>query len=386
MNKIQKSHKFMFMIIVITTFTIILAIFGTALYITMRNILETQLGVNARGVAVATSLIIMENVEEYESLLETRNADSDYYRKMQDYFSRIKANSNIKYIFTERRLDSETIEYILDSEPIGSPDYSPVGSIGPNDWKREIVYSTMLPEKFKLYDHPVWGKIIPAYAPIFAKDGEFLGILGINFDSTELFDKLDYLFTIMILTYVVLLGVIVFLLIAFSDVILEPMLKDKLTGAYNKRYFEKFLRSEMKAVGKNNHSVTILMLDLDHFKRVNDAYGHVFGDKVLQAVAKIIKDALRKDDYLVRYGGEEFLVVLANVKAIVGFEIAERIRKTIEISSIYNEEAKEHVKITISIGVAQMKNTNLDVGELIDNADKALYAAKKDRNKVCVFE
>jgi diguanylate cyclase (GGDEF)-like protein len=127
------------------------------------------------------------------------------------------------------------------------------------------------------------------------------------------------------------------------------------------------------------------MLDLDHFKKVNDTYGHRFGDHVLSSVSATIKNSLREKDYFIRYGGEEFIAVLPGVAEQRAVEIAERIRRVVEESEIFNKDNSVPVKITVSIGIANLNDSAISVQEFVDQADRALYDAKKSRNCVSLF-
>jgi diguanylate cyclase (GGDEF)-like protein len=155
---------------------------------------------------------------------------------------------------------------------------------------------------------------------------------------------------------------------------------DALTGLPNRRYLEEFLAT----IGPRRRSVDrlgILMIDLDHFKRLNDRYGHVTGDAVLQAVAHGIFDAVRADDLPARYGGEEFAVVLRRANSDQAADVAERIRS--QIAAIDGRGLGVNETITVSIGVAVADERDEPAAELLLEADKALYRAKREgRNRV----
>jgi len=363
----------------------IIAVIHIAVYTATKDIIEEQLELSAHGIVVSIAYSLMENIEEYKLFLETQDMHSDYYKKMQAYFANIKNHSNIKYIFTERRLDAETVEFILDAEPIGSPEHSPPGSINPNDPVREAVYSSGIPVGFRLVDHPIWGKLVGAHAPIFDTDGKLLGIAGVNIDGAHLYAYLNRLQAVLLVIYLLITGLAFVILLKYSGTILGPVFTDKLTGAYNKRYFEKLIQDEIATAIKHRKNLALMMLDLDHFKNVNDVYGHGFGDVVLASVSGTIKKNLRPNDHFIRYGGEEFIAMVADVSTKHVLEIAERIRKAVEDGEIYNEENGIPVKITISIGVSSLNFSTVSAKELLDNADKALYNAKIKRNMVSVF-
>jgi diguanylate cyclase (GGDEF)-like protein len=370
------------------TLVAVMALIHAAVYTTTKNSIEEQLKMGARGVAVSTANTIMGSIDEYKEFLETRDVNSEYYQRMRGYFTDIKENGAIKYIYTERRIDAHTIEFILDAEPMDSPEYSPPGSLNENDEFRESAYATRRTIGFsRLIHYSMWGKLIGAYAPIFDRNGEMLGLIGINIDASNLYNHLNRLQIVMLLIYLLIVGLVLLILMKYSNAILEPVLKDKLTGAYNMRFFENFIQEEIKTASKNRTDLALMMLDLDHFKSVNDTYGHGFGDDVLVSVSKTVMGCLRKQDFFFRYGGEEFVVMIVQTGLKDVLAVAERIRGAVEDNAIFNREKNIPVKTTISIGVSNLDVRNAsDAGNLLENADKALYNAKKTRNIVSLFE
>ena len=129
---------------------------------------------------------------------------------------------------------------------------------------------------------------------------------------------------------------------------------------------------------------TVVMVDIDHFKKVNDCYGHPFGDKVLREVAGILRKAVRSVDLAARYGGEEFALVLEGADERGGLQMAERIRQEIEKMVFHNENGP--VRITLSLGLAVYPDHGADKGQLISRADQAMYRAKdQGRNRVVLW-
>jgi len=158
-------------------------------------------------------------------------------------------------------------------------------------------------------------------------------------------------------------------------------LKDPLTGAYNRRYLDERLHDEFLKAKRYNQSFIVISCDIDHFKIVNDTYGHAFGDIVLMKIVQIIQSAIRKTDYIARTGGEEFIVICHSSNELGGIIIAEKMRKTIEKAS-FNFEGK-NIPITMSFGVVNYFPEVKSVDELIRISDDRLYAAKNaGRNKV----
>ncbi len=162
-------------------------------------------------------------------------------------------------------------------------------------------------------------------------------------------------------------------------------LTDTLTAVNNRRFFDQRLAEEVAAAKRDVHTLTCLLLDVDHFKQVNDRYGHQVGDRVLMEVATLIRSQLRGNDVLARYGGEEFAALLAQTDSAAATEVAERIRSAIAARHFELADG-ERFQVTISIGIATFDPTagsGFDGDQLVCQADKALYAAKKGgRNRV----
>ena len=157
---------------------------------------------------------------------------------------------------------------------------------------------------------------------------------------------------------------------------------DGLTGLYNRRFLDKTLESEFDRAMRYQLPLSVLMCDIDHFKRFNDTHGHDMGDRVLKIVANTFKGALRNSDSACRYGGEEFLAILPNTAQGGAYNVADRFRQDVEALDV------EGLKVTMSIGVATFPHLPVTTGEqLTEAADRALYEAKHaGRNRVRVAE
>ena len=157
---------------------------------------------------------------------------------------------------------------------------------------------------------------------------------------------------------------------------------DQLTRVYNRRGYYELTQEALKQSKQQQRPMSILMLDADHFKHINDTYGHAAGDEVLQQIAQICEQGLRKTDVLGRLGGEEFAITLTNTDLRRAVDTAERIRATIQRQAIVLQSG-EILHITISIGVIAREQHHHDLNTIIDLADKALYRAKQaGRNRV----
>jgi len=150
--------------------------------------------------------------------------------------------------------------------------------------------------------------------------------------------------------------------------------RDELTGVYNRRQFLVLADREWARCRRYDMGAAMLMLDVDHFKRVNDLHGHLAGDLMLREIARAIADTLRHADFLGRFGGEEFIVFLPHTDTLGALDVAERIRE--RVAKIALEWRGERVTTTLSVGVGTLSSEHDTVGALIADADRALYTAK----------
>ena len=163
----------------------------------------------------------------------------------------------------------------------------------------------------------------------------------------------------------------------------EMNLIDALTKIYNRRHLDQRLKEEFLRYKRHTRPLSLIMFDLDHFKTVNDTYGHNCVDKILKEISALVITLIRDTDILARYGGEEFCCVLPETKIDRALSVAERIRKTTEETEFFHDGIK--VKVTLSLGVAEI-SPETDIPEkLVRKADEALYRVKKDgRNQVAL--
>jgi diguanylate cyclase (GGDEF)-like protein len=158
---------------------------------------------------------------------------------------------------------------------------------------------------------------------------------------------------------------------------------DELTGLYNRRGYENLIIREFRRAKRYNRDLSLIIGDIDHFKKINDTHGHFMGDKVLQVFANILKKYLRESDICTRIGGEEFAVIIPEQSEENASSVAEKIRQIILKSTFIFDNVK--ISFTSSFGVSSTNNAK-DFEDLFKNADKALYHAKQTgRNKVCTY-
>ena len=169
---------------------------------------------------------------------------------------------------------------------------------------------------------------------------------------------------------------------SFQRQMYESALRDGLTKIFNKKYFLDRLESEFAYAVRHRTPLSLVMFDIDHFKKINDTHGHLAGDYALSTLAKVVQDTIRQEDVFARYGGEEFAVICRGIDLGGALAFGERIRRCVDAQSfVYNET---EIKVTVSVGVSAVPEVGMkEPQELIGAADDALYQAKRQgRNRV----
>jgi two-component system cell cycle response regulator len=164
---------------------------------------------------------------------------------------------------------------------------------------------------------------------------------------------------------------------------IELAITDGLTGLFNRRYMETHLGTLVDQSAARGKPITVLVLDIDYFKAINDSYGHDAGDDVLREFSLRIRKATRNIDLACRYGGEEFVIVMPETDMAVATAVAERLRRRIATEPFAIQKGARHLEVTISIGIAALSGVGDDAATILKRADQALYRAKRDgRNRV----
>ena len=166
----------------------------------------------------------------------------------------------------------------------------------------------------------------------------------------------------------------------------ESALRDGLTRAFNKRYFNDRIESEFQYALRHSTPLSLIFLDIDHFKKINDQHGHLSGDQVLAQLSTLVMSMLGEEETFARYGGEEFAIVARGVELAAAVALSERLRSAVETHPFTS--ASTTLPVTISVGVARAPGPGMaSSGDLVARADEAMYAAKRGgRNRVCSAE
>ncbi|WP_163784980.1 GGDEF domain-containing protein [Myxococcus vastator] len=168
---------------------------------------------------------------------------------------------------------------------------------------------------------------------------------------------------------------------AYHDEIYRLTTMDGLTQIYNRRYFDEQLDREISRSRRYERMLSLVLLDIDHFKAVNDKYGHLAGDSVLKQLASTVRTKIRREDVFARYGGEEFAILLPEVSLVGTRQLAEKVRRLVEKQRF--EFDRQAIPVTVSVGLAVLEPHHRESGELVRDADEKLFEAKTSgRNRV----
>lgn len=387
MNVSSKKRISLFALIFIVA-TFALSIPGLFFYFNIQNLIVEELGRNATSVAVSVAELVEQRLDEYKTLNNIEDYSStpyneSYYLEMLETFSEINEQIGADYLYTEKYIDDNTVAFIFDSEDPESDNFSPIGSIDlMSEYEREA-YLTGAVVATPIERYEAWGTFLSGYAPIIDNDtNEIIGLVGVDFSLAYVSKLILSVKIILTITITFLILTSSFLVYKLMDLRTEALNKDYLTGLYSKRYQEAKLRKMIKEARQKSTPLSLIMLDVDYFKEINDQYGHYIGDQVLKEVANVIMYNARNIDVCSRYGGDEFLIILPNTLPEVAASISDNIKKSVLKLSVSDEKTQ----ISVSIGIALWNHTS-EIDEFIMQADKAMYVSKNTgKNRITIYK
>ena len=352
----------------------------------IKDIVIKESAEEAKGIAATAARFIEDNVSDYRKLSDVTNYsednfDKDYYLRMNRLFRLIKKDTGADFIFTEKKISDTEIEYILDGEDPESDLFSPIGSKDGMSKEELRAFNEGIITATGMIKDEAWGDYLTAFAPI--KDsGELIGLVGVDFSSDyikKIVNNVSYV------TYLIL-----FLLTALSYIAINNLFKihysslntDFMTGLINRRGFKEAVHYAISDAKRYGITFTLIILDIDNFKEINDRCGHPYGDKILNNIAHIIKQNTRHSDLSFRYGGDEFAMILPGTSKEDALLVCRNIQHSIAEDRNFSED---NCHPTMSIGICEWSE-EITADEMIKAADDAMYLSKdegKDRIKIC---
>lgn len=352
----------------------------------IKDIVIKESAEEAKGIAATAARFIEDNVSDYRKLSDVTSYsegsfDKDYYLRMNDLFRLIKKDTGADFIFTEKKISDTEIEYILDGEDPETDLFSPIGSRDGMSKEELKAFNEGVITATGMIKDEAWGDYLTAFAPI--KDsGKLIGLVGVDFSSEHIRKIVS---NVSYVTYLIL-----FLLISLSYLAINNLFKmhysslntDFITGLINKRGFKEAVHNAISEAKKYGIKFTLVILDIDNFKEINDSCGHPYGDEVLKIIAHIIKQNTRHSDLSFRYGGDEFALILPGTSKEEALQVCMNIQSSLNDDRHFTEGACHP---TISMGICEWSG-NMTSDDIIKAADEAMYLSKqegKNRIKMC---
>ncbi len=384
------GYKFVIFLVIMLVLTIALSIPAYSIYSNMRNLTEEEIGKSAMSLSISVSKLIEQDLDSYIELASVSdysagNYDEEYYLKMQAIFNDLAKKTDVSYLYTEKLISDTETMYILDGEDPNSENFSPIGSTDVIDDTKAKTYNEKMPTFSPLMHYEPWGELISGYAPVIdPSTGEVISLVGTDIAVDKIYLIMSNIKMVVLANFLVLLLILGFTIYKLLGMTADSIETDYLTGLYSKRYYESHLKRLYRNAKKFGEEFSVIMIDIDYFKQINDQYGHQFGDLVLRSVAEVMQMHTRTIDKCARYGGDEFIILLPGAKDTSVAIVAERIREGV-VELILKAENDLVVPISISVGISQWER-DCTPEQLTARADKAMYISKNTgKNKVSIY-
>ncbi len=365
---------------------------------------------------VAVGMPVLQSQYFYPRFIKLiiENTESEAIRTgrhmMRDVLERNSGNILVVSADVQTYLDQISVDYDLwkvkvfseSGKTIYSTELNDVGNQNKHLYFQEvvskgIVYTKVVQKNTKsLEGQVVTNDVVETYIPI-VENGKFLGAFELYYNISIRKAAMDAIISQTNMTHYSLSGLMIVVALWATLSLIRGMrqrkhyeeklytlaTKDTLTGTYTRSRFTELLQWEIEKYDRYKKNSCLLIFDIDHFKNVNDTYGHQAGDEVLTAITEICKQSLRKSDLIGRYGGEEFVVFLPDIQCQDAVKVAEKLREVVEGLTTTSDTKK--IQVTISIGMVELSEAlPLTVDTIIKLADDCLYTAKRNgRNMIC---
>jgi len=377
----SKNRKIIFGII-FALISVAIGGYSFILYQSIEKSLVSEVGARAQGTANTVALLLENDIDNYKMLTDnSKPYDTTYYNKMLSLFSDLKARSGSDFLYTVNYVSANKISYVLDGESPGSKNFSALGITDNMSESNRMAFKAGSTNISNIIDDRAWGSYLSASTPIFDKDRKVIGLVCVDY-------SLKYIQSTITKCLITLIIVSVLSALAFSLIIFKLVYErfnaksvDYLTGLYSRSYLDMILPKLIKKSITDHKPLSLIMIDIDYFKGINDTYGHAFGDKVLKAVAEAIDKCTRSQDICIRQGGDEFMVLLPELGKEDTIMISKRILKKTSEVQIDGIDINAF-KITLSIGASEWKKP-MNASVLIKSADEMLYLSKNSGKNMC---
>lgn len=341
----------------------------------------------ASSLAAALSSFIENNSDKYEKLYSSDgNNDTEYSETMIQLFLDIKKSTGAKSIYTEKYRSKTGMVRILDTEDTSSEDYIPHVTTDKINSIKKTALQKVSQAVSGLAEHDKSEKLISALAPIKKKEtGKIMGIVGVDFSTDYVNSIIEGIRNMILTAYfisILLAGTTVNALLAIRY---KSMITDYMTKLYNKYHFESCIKWCVSDALKSGNPFSLMVIDIDDFKIINDRFGHLAGDDALKKIAGSIKGNTRDDDLCFRYGGDEFVVILPNTTKEQASSVGKRMQSKITSKDLLDEELAD-INISLSLGIAQWE-PEMTAEDLMEWADRAMYTSKTTgKNRLTLSE
>ncbi|MGE5675148.1 MAG: GGDEF domain-containing protein [Mycobacterium leprae] len=367
----------------LTTLVVLLVAIGSVSFAQYvgRGLQQTLTQAAGSGVLLATEVLADSISPSWLGAVEPKTDRSTDYLRLEREFKKLTDNGRVARAELIRFPSADTVESVLSVPADSSSDYVSPGTRSP--LSAQYWYSQQAPGYHMwVIDRP--GTYVIGWVPIM--DGsQRVGMVAVISDASAIKSTgtaVNIGLIVLIALLPVLAGTVTYM---FSASFERIAVTDGLMGIYNHKFFKQRLEQEVARSRRYGHQTSIVLLDIDFFKRVNDTYGHTTGDIVLKNLAKWIKDSCRNTDVICRYGGEEIVIILTHTGMAGAQEFAERLRLKISQQVVRDPGENAEFRITVSVGVSQWER-GLDYMTLIKRADAALYHSKHTgRNRVTIY-